>query len=145
MYLAAALCALTPPGVTTVKVTLPLPAGAVAVIRVGPFTVNLAAGREPNLTVVDPVRPVPLSTTWLPPAAGPELGLIPVRTGIGTGGAIVKVLPALTPRLPALSDWLAWAVKVPYGSWVAGVTDHDPAFCVVVRVIAGLPLAAWPA
>ena len=60
-----------PPVVTTVTSTVPLPAGAVAVICVALFTVNLLALVAPNLTAVAPVKFVPVMTTEVPPVAGP--------------------------------------------------------------------------
>jgi hypothetical protein len=75
--------ALVPPGVVTVMSTVPVPAGAVAVIWVALLTVNVAAATEPNFTAEAPVRPDPLIVTEVPPAAGPEVGLTAVTAGTG--------------------------------------------------------------
>ncbi len=71
-----------PPRLVTVTSTVPaVPAGAVAVIAVSESTVKLAAGAWPNETVVAPVKPVPVTVTAVPPAAGPESGERPVTVG----------------------------------------------------------------
>ena len=65
-----------PSGVVTVTSTVPVPAGAVAVIEVSEFTVKLVAGVAPKSTAAVPVKPVPLTETMVPPEAGPEVGLM---------------------------------------------------------------------
>ena len=47
-------------------------------------TVKLAASLAPNLTLVAPVRSVPVIVTVLPPPAGPTLGATPETVGIGS-------------------------------------------------------------
>jgi hypothetical protein len=54
------------------------------VIWVAELTVNEVAGVPPKLTAVAPVRFVPVSTTVVPPAMGPELGATAVRVGTAT-------------------------------------------------------------
>jgi len=77
-----------PPEPVTVTSTVPaLPAGDVAVICVALFTVKLVAAVAPNLTAVAPVK---LGTddvivTLVPPATGPEFGLIAETTGTAAG------------------------------------------------------------
>ena len=66
--------------------TVPVPAGAVAVIWVAVFTITPVAAVVPNLTPVAPVRLVPVMVTEVPPAVGPEVGLIPVTVGAGGVG-----------------------------------------------------------
>jgi hypothetical protein len=74
-----------PPAVVTVTSTAPAdPAGAVAVMEVAELTVKPVAATVPNLTAVAPVKPVPVTVTDVPPAAGPELGLIAVTVGAAT-------------------------------------------------------------
>ena len=51
----------------TVTFTGPVPAGAVAVIWVAPFTVKVARLWPPKSTAVAPVRSVPVMTTVVPP------------------------------------------------------------------------------
>jgi hypothetical protein len=76
----AALVALVPPGVETVMSTVPVPAGAAALMLVALLTVKLEAV-VPNLTALAPVNPVPVIATDVP--FGPELGLTPVTAGVG--------------------------------------------------------------
>ena len=73
-----------PAGVVTVTLTVPLPAGEVALMEVAELTVKVEAGVLPNLTDVAPVRFVPVMVTAVPPAAGPELGEMPVIAGRAT-------------------------------------------------------------
>jgi hypothetical protein len=73
--------ALVPPGVVAVRSTRPLPAGATAVMLVALFTVKLLAAVAPKLTAVVPLRLVPVMVTLVPPAPGPELGLMLVIVG----------------------------------------------------------------
>ena len=72
---------LTPPGVVMVMSTMPLPAGAVAVIWVGLSGVKLIAEALPNWTSVASVRSVPVIVTVVPAASGPDAGLMPVTAG----------------------------------------------------------------
>ena len=58
------------------------PAGLVAVIEVALFTVyELAVMLLPNITLVTPVKPVPVMVTLVPPATGPADGEMPVTVG----------------------------------------------------------------
>jgi len=64
--------------------TVPVPAGEVAVIEVAELTVKLVALVAPNFTAVAPVKPVPVTVTDVPPAAGPDVGEIEVTVGAAT-------------------------------------------------------------
>ncbi len=76
---------LVPPGPITVTCTGPaLPDGATAVICVDDTTVNDDASTEPNRTAVTPLKPLPVSATEVPPAAGPWFGETPLSTGLTT-------------------------------------------------------------
>ena len=77
------LVALVPPGPVTVTSTVPVPAGATAVIELSESTVKLAASLEPNLTAMAPVNSLPAIVTVVPPACGPSLGVSPVTAGGG--------------------------------------------------------------
>jgi hypothetical protein len=77
----AAPVALVPPAVVTVTSTVPLPGGDVTTIWL-PVLLVIDAGAEPNVTV-EPVKFEPLIVTDVPPAAGPEDGLIEVIVGGG--------------------------------------------------------------
>ena len=61
--------------------TVPVPAGAVAVMPVALLTVKLEAAVVPNSTALAPLKPVPVMATEVP--FGPELGLTPVTMGVG--------------------------------------------------------------
>ncbi|CAB5004555.1 unannotated protein [freshwater metagenome] len=71
-----------PTAVVTVTFTIPAaPAGAVAVIEVAELTTTFVAELVPNLTVAPLMKPVPVSVTTLPPAAGPRVGLVALTVG----------------------------------------------------------------
>ena len=75
-----------PVGVVTVTGADPAGRGGlVARTAVSESTVNVAAV-PPNDTAVAPVSPVPLMSTVVPPATGPELGVRLLTTGAPTGG-----------------------------------------------------------
>jgi hypothetical protein len=88
VYLSAVFVALVPAGVVTVTSTVPLPAGAVAVMLVGPLTVKDVAAVVPKLTAVAPVKLVPVIVTLVPPRVDPDVGFSAVTVG-GGGGAVV--------------------------------------------------------
>ena len=79
---------------------VPVPAGAVAVIWVGPSTLKLVAGVSPKSTWVAPASSVPAIVTEVPPVAGPRAGSMPVTVGDGTGVPTVAV-PNATAFGPA--------------------------------------------
>ena len=82
--MSAVVMALVPPGPVTVMSTtdVAVPAGEVAVIEVFEFTVKLVAGDEPKLTVVAPVKPLPVIVTVSPPAGVPTVGVMELMTGL---------------------------------------------------------------
>jgi len=116
---------LTPPTVVTVIGTVPVPAGATAVIWVAETTVNDVAAVAPKLTPVAPVNPAPVNVTDVPPLTSPETGKIEINTGTGT---YVKETPLLTP--PTVVTVIG-TVPVPAGAtaviWVAETTVNDVA------------------
>ena len=72
-----------PPELVTVTLTVPEPAGDVAVSEVPPeFMVTFVAALGPKLTL--PARLVPVTVTTVPPAKGPVLGVTAVTIGLGT-------------------------------------------------------------
>jgi hypothetical protein len=73
--------ALVPPGAITVRSTVPVPAGDVAVIEVALLTVNELAAVVPNFTAVVPMKLVPVTVTLVP--GGPVLGDTEVTVGTG--------------------------------------------------------------
>ena len=71
-----------PPGVVTVTFTVPgASAGAVAVTCVAELTTMWVDAVVPKCTEVAPVKLVPVMITEVPPACGPEVGLIEVTVG----------------------------------------------------------------
>ena len=77
-----------PFGVVTVTLTVPVPAGEMAVTEVALLTTTPVAAAVPNLTPVAPVRLVPVMVTEVPPACGPEVGLIEVTVGGWAAGPV---------------------------------------------------------
>jgi hypothetical protein len=69
-----------PPGVVTLTSITPVPAGDVAVIDVAELNVKLATV-APKVTVVTPVKLVPVMVIDVPPAVGPAVGEIEVTVG----------------------------------------------------------------
>jgi hypothetical protein len=64
-------------------------------------TLESVAGKEPNLTPVAPVKPVPVIVTSVPPATGPEAGLIAETTGAALLNT--QTAPLLVSSLPPIS------------------------------------------
>lgn len=93
MYWSAAEVALVPPAVVTRISTVPVPAGAVAVIEVALFTVKLLAAVAPKVTAVVPNKPVPVMFTVVPPEVRPAVGERAVTVG---SGAVRQLADALT-------------------------------------------------
>jgi hypothetical protein len=73
-----------PPDVATVTGTVPLPAGEVALSDVELTTLTSVAATLPKSTVAPVEKPVPETVTDVPPATGPELGLIELTVGAMT-------------------------------------------------------------
>ena len=74
--------ALVPPGVVTVTLTVPEPAGEVMLRLVSLVTPRMVPAVVPNLTAVAPVNPVPVIVTDVPPPAGPLTGDKLVTVGV---------------------------------------------------------------
>ena len=72
-----------PPGVVTVMLTVPVPAGEVALTCVAETTVKLEAAAVPKWTALAPVRLVPVTVTTVPPAVEPLAGFNPLTVGAG--------------------------------------------------------------
>ena len=75
-----------PPGVVSVTVTAPVPAGERAVTSVELITSRLVAAFGPNVMLDVPPRFVPVIVTAVPPAFGPALGTRPLVVEIVGGG-----------------------------------------------------------
>ena len=93
-----------PTGVVTVTSTIPAVdvAGEIAVIEVSLVTTTLVTRREPKLTAVAPVKPVPVRVTDVPPAIEPVAGEISVTVGtLGvTFAAVVNCMTAPGYQVP---------------------------------------------
>ena len=76
--------ALVPPVVVMRTSTVPVPAGAVAVICVALLTVKPVAAVAPKVTAVVVLKFVPVITSVLPPVAGPVVGEMLVTVGAAT-------------------------------------------------------------
>ena len=73
-----------PLGVVTTTLTAPEAwTGVVAVIEVPLTTVTPVAAVPSNVTAVAPKRFVPVMVTDVPPASGPDVGLMPENVGVG--------------------------------------------------------------
>ncbi len=75
--------------VTVTSTVAAASAGAVAVIEVAESAV-ITPDDGPKLTDVAPERFVPVMVTAVPPAIGPDDGLVATTVGAG-GGAVAKV------------------------------------------------------
>ena len=84
MNWSAAEAAEVPPTVVTLTSTVPVPAGAVAVIEVAELTVKPVAAVAPKVTAVAPEKLVPVIVTDVPPGVGPSVGEIDVTAGAAT-------------------------------------------------------------
>ncbi len=84
MKLSAVPVALVAKELLTVTSTVvpTVPAGAVAVIEVALTTTTFVAATLPNLTLVAPVKLVPVIVTGVPPAGRPATGLTAVTVGV---------------------------------------------------------------
>ena len=71
-----------PPGVVTTTGFAPaVPAGVTAVMLVAEFTTKLAAATPPTVTLLAPVRFVPVIVIDVPPRVEPLVGLTDVIVG----------------------------------------------------------------
>ena len=87
----------------TVTPTVPVPAGAKAVIWVSLLTVTPVAAADPKSTVDTPVNPDPLIVTRVPPASGPAVGVIELTEGAFAYRKVpLSEPPAVVTRTTAL-------------------------------------------
>src|SRR5437660_8778259 len=100
-----------------------------AVIDVGELTVKLAALVEPNLTVVVPLKPVPVIVTVPPPLGEPWLGSTRV-----TVGPYVKRSASLVALVPPAVVTVTSTVPVPAGETaVIEVPEFTVTFAALVE------------
>src|SRR5439155_15711719 len=104
-----------PPGVVTLILPVP-PAGASAVIWPSLSTVKWVELMPPNLTLVAPVNPLPLITTWVP--TGPLEGANPVMAGPGGAVTVSVAVSVKDPSVP-VTVWVP-AVVEPHRAGVRG-------------------------
>jgi len=67
------------------------PAGEVAVIELSLNTVNEVAAVVPKVTLVAPVKPVPVMVTEVPPATVPAVGITAVTVGVELGAPDITI------------------------------------------------------
>jgi hypothetical protein len=118
-----------PPTVTVTSTAPALPTGLVAVQLVTELQVTAVPAAVPKLTVVPVVAKfVPVMVTTVPPARGPEVGLIPVTVGAVTADAG----PTRRPRTMAPRS------KKPPTIWAPGkvALGKDVTNCFAVRFLA---------
>jgi len=102
-----------PPGVITeISFAPTVPAGVVAVIDVALTTATFVAARPSTVTLVAPVKLVPIRVMAVPPKVVPEFGLTEVIIGAGT--TYVNAL-ALVAVPPAVVTATLFAPVVPAG------------------------------
>jgi hypothetical protein len=122
----------------TVTSTAPDPAGEVAVIDVALLNANVLAAMPPKLTAVAPVKLVPVIVTEVPPAAGPEDGVIPVTVGGATYVYWSLTLVALVP--PGVVTAMSTVLAAPGGAvaeiWLELLITNDAALPPKVTAVA---------
>jgi hypothetical protein len=91
VYLSFALVELVPPAVVTLTSTVPVPAGATAMIWPGVSEVIEVAGVAPNCTAVAPPRLDPVIVTEFVPPVGPAEGDTAVTVG-GPPTTLIRVI-----------------------------------------------------
>ena len=86
MFVNAASLVSEPLGVvTTTSLSPTVPAGAIATIEVAEATTKLVAGTPPTVTLVAPVKLVPLNVRAVPPVMGPLPGATDESVGAVEG------------------------------------------------------------
>ena len=84
-YVNVIACDVDPPAVVTPMVFAPaVPAGVTAVIEVALTTFTPVAATPPTVTLLAPVKLVPVMVIAVPPAVGPEAGLTLAIVGAAT-------------------------------------------------------------
>ena len=85
--------------------------GLVSVIVVALTTVTFVAAAPPKVTLVAPVKSVPVSVTLVPPRVTPLTGEIPVIVG-GGGATLRAIVLGLRSRLLPAASSCTWKVKL---------------------------------
>ena len=120
-----------PPVVVTATVCAPImPAGVTAVMEVALTTTTLVAGLPPTVTLLAPVKLVPVMVIGVPPLNNPEFGLTLEMVGAAT---YVNVI-ACDVDPPAVVTTMVFAPAAP-----AGVTAVMEVALTTTTLVAGLP------
>ena len=116
--------------VTTIVFAPAVPAGVIAVIEVASTTTTLAAAAPPIVTLLAPVKLVPVMVIAVPPAVGPEVGLTLAIVGAAT---YVNVI-ACDVDPPEVVTTIVFAPAVP-----AGVTAVIEVASTTTTLVAATP------
>src|SRR5215831_2956698 len=115
--------ALVPPAVVTVTLTVPVPAGLVAVILVADTNVTPVPAFAPNLTVAPLAKPVPVMVTTVPPPVGPDEGDTPETVGtVSTVDWAAAGAAATPPSKPTTAAPTARAIATPRARILPAIT-----------------------
>jgi hypothetical protein len=127
-----------PPGVVTVRLTFPVPAGTVAVTMVAEDATTFGPGVAPKATAVAPVRFLPLMVTRVPPSWEPDDGLTEVTVGLAVAALSVSLrafaLTVLVPTTDSPNLYLAALVVALAGTVMLWLTVPE-----VHGTVAGSP------
>ena len=111
-----------PPAVVTATLFAPaLPAGVTAVMLVDETTFTLVAATPPIVTLLAPVKFVPVMVIAVPPRVGPDDGLTPEIVGVGTTN--VNALGKLAVPLAVVTA-TSFAPSVPAGVTAVMLVDE---------------------
>ena len=89
-YVNAFVAVAVPPGVVTATLFAPtVPAGVTAVMLVDETTTTLVAATPPTVTLVAQVKSQPVIVIGVPPAVEPDIGVIDVIVGSGSGSGVL--------------------------------------------------------
>nr|WP_256972820.1 hypothetical protein [Saccharibacillus sp. O23] len=156
IYVKAPLAVAVPPAVVTLTSTAPaVPAGVVAVICVEESTVIAVAAFPPTVTVDPAVNPVPVIVIVVPPAAGPDVGLMLAIVGAAIyvkaplAVAAPPVVVTLTPTAPAVPAGVVAVICVGESTVIdvaafPPTVTVDPAVNPVPVIVIVVPPAAGP-
>ena len=131
-YVNALLLLAVPPAVVTATLLTPaVPAGVLAVTEVLDTTTMFVAAMPPTVTLVAPVKLVPVMVMVVAPVVGPEVGL--TLTRVGTGTTYVNALALVAVPL-AVVTVTSCAPAVP-----AGVTAVILVALTITTLLAATP------
>ena len=103
VYVNAFVAVAVPSGVVTATLCAPtVPAGVTAVMLVDETTATLVAATPPTVTLVAPVKLVPVIVIAVPPAVDPDVGVIDVIVGCGSGAEVLATRKPMALLLPSV-------------------------------------------